>query len=329
MSTAIMFVLMFAFFAIGVPIGVSLILPCFVLLAMNKLTSPEVLAQTMFTGTASFTMIALPFFMICGNIMDIGGISKRLVHVANACVGSVTGSLGLVAILACMFFGAVSGSAVATVAAIGIIMIPEMVRNGYDKYYATGLCAVAGGLGIIVPPSYPMVIYGITSNVSIADLFIGGIVPSLVVGLCLMAVNYVYCRKRGIRGTTKFSLKACLKAFWDAKLALLRHSDLLAGAARGGDTDRREPAPLRHHHDGRVGSGLRHAASVRQHIRRPDHDGAVDGQDSQVGNSLRRGPMRRPLDNHVLAVDHRVARRGVTMTRNQRATYETGGIHGR
>jgi C4-dicarboxylate transporter DctM subunit len=228
-----MFLFMFLFFIIGVPIGVSLILPCFILLAMNRLTSPEFIAQTLYTGTASFTMIALPFFMICGNIMDVGGLSKRLVKAANACVGNVTGSLGMVAILACMFFGAVSGSAVATVAAIGIIMIPEMVRNGYDKYYATGLCAVAGGLGIIVPPSYPMVIYGITNNVSIGDLFIGGIIPSIVVGALLMIVNYVYCKKRGIRGNNKFSFKACAKAFWDAKLALLMPVIILGGIYGG------------------------------------------------------------------------------------------------
>lgn len=233
MAVAIMFVLMFLFFAIGVPIGISLILPCFILLLMQPLTSPEFLAQTLYTGTASFTMIALPFFMICGNIMDIGGISKRLVRVAKACVGNVTGSLGLVAILACMFFGAVSGSAVATVAAIGIIMIPEMVRNGYDKYYATGLCAVAGGLGIIVPPSYPMVIYGVTNNESIGKLFIAGIIPSIVVGLVLMVVNFFYCRKHGIKGTVRFSAKELIQAIWDAKLALLMPVIILGGIYGG------------------------------------------------------------------------------------------------
>ncbi|MFA6504860.1 MAG: TRAP transporter large permease [Treponemataceae bacterium] len=233
MAIAIMFLLMFLFFAIGVPIGISLILPCFILLLMDPLTSPEFLAQTLFTGTASFTMIALPFFMICGNIMDIGGISKRLVRVAKACVGNVTGSLGMVAILACMFFGAVSGSAVATVAAIGIIMIPEMVRNGYDKYYATGLCAVAGGLGIIVPPSYPMVIYGVTNNESIGKLFIAGIIPALVVGLILMIVNFFYCKKRNIKGTNKFSVRELVKAFWAAKLALLMPVIILGGIYGG------------------------------------------------------------------------------------------------
>ncbi len=233
MSVAIMFILMFVLFAIGVPIGISLILPTFVLLLMNPITSPEFIAQTLYNGTASFTMIALPFFMICGNIMDIGGISKRLVNVANSLIGNVTGSLGMVAILSCMFFGAVSGSAVATVAAIGIIMIPEMVRAGYDKHYATGLCAVAGGLGIIVPPSYPMVIYGITNNESIGDLFIAGIVPAVVVGLMLMIVNYVYARKHGLKGKHKVSVKKAAKAIWSAKLALLMPIIILGGIYAG------------------------------------------------------------------------------------------------
>lgn len=143
MDMLILFGTMVIFFAIGVPIGICLIFPCFILLFFNQVTSASFLAQSFYTGVASSSMIALPFFMICGNIMDKGGISKRLVNAANNCIGGITGSLGMVTILACMLFGAVSGSAVATVAAIGAIMLPEMVRNGYDKYYATGLVAVA------------------------------------------------------------------------------------------------------------------------------------------------------------------------------------------
>ena len=139
----------------------------------------------------------------------------------------------MVTILACMMFGAVSGSAVATVAAIGAIMLPEMVRNGYDKYYATGLCATAGGLGIIVPPSYPMVIYGVTNNESIGDLFIAGIVPAILVGVLLMLVNYLYCKKHGIKGDNKFDLKVALKGFWDAKWALLMPVIILGGIYSG------------------------------------------------------------------------------------------------
>lgn len=233
MDLIVLFGSMVIFFAIGVPIGICLIFPCFLMLAVNPVTSASFLAQNFYTGVASSAMIALPFFMICGNIMDKGGISKRLVAAANSCIGGITGSLGMVTILACMFFGAVSGSAVATVAAIGAIMLPEMVRNGYDKYYATGLCAVAGGLGIIVPPSYPMVIYGITNNESIGDLFIAGLAPAVLVGALLMLVNYIYCVKHGIRGDNKFSLKNAVKKFWDAKWALFMPVIILGGIYTG------------------------------------------------------------------------------------------------
>ena len=233
MDLLILFGSMVVFFAIGVPIGICLIFPCFLMLAVNPVTSASFLAQNFYTGVASSAMIALPFFMICGNIMDKGGISKRLVAAANSCIGGITGSLGMVTILACMFFGAVSGSAVATVAAIGAIMLPEMVRNGYDKYYATGLCAVAGGLGIIVPPSYPMVIYGITNNESIGDLFLAGLAPAALVGALLMMVNYIYCVKHGIRGENKFSIKNAVKKFWDAKWALFMPIIILGGIYTG------------------------------------------------------------------------------------------------
>ncbi len=233
MGLLILFGTMIFFFAIGVPIGICLIFPCFIMLLVNPVTSASFLAQSFYTGVASSSMIALPFFMICGNIMDKGGISRRLVNAANNCIGGITGSLGMVTILACMFFGAVSGSAVATVAAIGAIMLPEMVRHGYDKYYATGLCAVAGGLGIIVPPSYPMVVYGVTNNESIGDLFVAGIVPAIMVGAFLMLVNYFYCRKRGIRGTNKFHLKTAVLGFWDAKWALLMPVIILGGIYAG------------------------------------------------------------------------------------------------
>ena len=233
MDLLILFGCMVLFFAIGVPIGICLIFPCFLMLLVNPVTSASFLAQNFYTGVASSSMIALPFFMICGNIMDKGGISRRLVNAANNCIGGITGSLGMVTILACMFFGAVSGSAVATVAAIGAIMLPEMVRNGYDKYYATGMCAVAGGLGIIVPPSYPMVVYGITNGESIGDLFIAGLAPAALVGALLMFVNYLYCKKRGIKGTNKFHLKTAIKGFWDAKWALLMPVIILGGIYSG------------------------------------------------------------------------------------------------
>lgn len=233
MDIAVLFGSMGILMLIGVPIGLCLIVPCLLLLLVNPITTAEYLVQTLYQGASSFTMIAIPFFMISGTIMDVGGLSKRLVRAANSMVGKVTGSLGLVAILSCMFFGAVSGSAVATVAAIGTIMIPEMVRAGYNKYYATALVACAGGLGIIVPPSYPMVIYSVTNNTSIGDMFIAGIGPALLVGAILMIINYFYSKKHGYKGTVDFSVKEVLSSFWDAKWALLMPVIILGGIYGG------------------------------------------------------------------------------------------------
>ncbi len=233
MATGIMFLAMFGLMFMGVPIAVALFISLFVLIGLNPVTTANYLAQSLYSGVANFTMLALPFFMVAGAIMETGGLSKRLVNAANAMVGGITGSLGMVTIIACMFFGAVSGSAPATVAAIGTIMIPMMVREGYNKFYATGLICVAGGLGIIVPPSYPMVLYGVTCNVSIGDLFIAGLGPALVVGGILMVINYVYCKKHGLKGRNKFNFNNMLKSFWDAKAALVMPLIILGGIYGG------------------------------------------------------------------------------------------------
>lgn len=229
MATGIMFLVMFGLMFLGVPIAVSIYIAMLVLIGMNPVTTTNFIAQTLYGGVASFTNLALPFFMICGTIMETGGLSKRLVRFANSLVGGITGSLGMVTVIACMFFGAVSGSAPATVAAIGSIMIPMIVSNGYNKYYATGLTCCAGGLGVIVPPSYPMVLYGVTCNVSVGKLFIAGLGPAFVVGGLLMLINYVMCKRWGIKGDTKLELKNIASSFWDAKWALIMPVIILGG----------------------------------------------------------------------------------------------------
>lgn len=220
---AVAFILMFVLLFIGVPIGSAIGIPVAILIAATKITSFEFIAQFLYTKMADFTMLSLPFFLLAGDIMDQGGLSKRLVAIADALIGNITGALGMVTILACMFFGAVSGSAPATVAAIGTIMIPQMVREGYDKGYATGLVCVAGGLGIIVPPSFPMVLYGVTNDVSIGDMFLAGWGPSAVIAFVLILTNYLICKARHyvspIPKVTSF--KAFLKACWDGKWAMI------------------------------------------------------------------------------------------------------------
>lgn len=234
MSYALFFGSMFLMLLIGVPIGIALAGSMVCLLLYEPVTSMTFITQAMYTGVGNFTLLALPFFMIAGSIMDTGGISKRLVAVANVMLGNTTGGLGMVTVLACMFFGAISGSAPATVAAIGGIMIPQMIRAGYDKYYATGLCAVAGGLGVIVPPSYPLVVYGVTNNCSISDLFMAGWGPAFLVGGLLMVVNYAYSKKYGYLGTgEEFTVKRFLKELWDAKLAFLMPVIILGGIYSG------------------------------------------------------------------------------------------------
>lgn len=233
MATGIMFIVMFGLMFLGVPIAVSIFIALFVLIGLDPVTTSNYLAQSLYSGVASFTNLALPFFMISGTIMETGGLSKRLVGVANSLVGGVTGSLGMVTIIACMFFGAVSGSAPATVAAIGAIMIPMMVQDGYNKYYATALTCCAGGLGVIVPPSFPMVLYGVTVNQSVGDLFMAGLGPAAVVGGILMGINYVYCKKAGLRGENTISLKNIAKSIWDAKWALVMPIIILGGIYGG------------------------------------------------------------------------------------------------
>ena len=233
MATGIMFLVMFGLMFLGVPIAVAIFLALVVLIGMNPVTTANFLAQTLYSGVANFTMLALPFFMVAGTIMETGGLSKRLVNAAKSMIGGITGSLGMVTIIACMFFGAVSGSAPATVAAIGAIMIPMMVQDGYNKYYATGLTCCAGGLGVIVPPSYPMVLYGVTVNQSVGDLFMAGLGPALVVGALLIIVNLIISHKQGYHGQGSFSWRELGKALWDAKWALFLPVIILGGIYGG------------------------------------------------------------------------------------------------
>jgi C4-dicarboxylate transporter DctM subunit len=149
--------------------------------------------------------MAVPFFILAGEIMAKGGLTERLFRVANTIVGNKTGGFAIATIITCMFFAAISGSGPATVAAIGGMMIPAMVRQGYDKKFATAVVCAAGSLGVIIPPSIPMVIYGVVGSVSIGNLFIAGVIPGILVGLGLIVWTYIYSCKKGYRGTDEKS----------------------------------------------------------------------------------------------------------------------------
>jgi C4-dicarboxylate transporter DctM subunit len=234
MAAVVLFIVAVILLAIGVPVGISLGMGMVAAVLGFHTTQISFLAQSMYSGFESLPLTAIPCFMVAGAVMETGGLSKRLVNVANKMVGFTTGGLGTVTVLACMFFGAISGSGPATVAAIGTIMIPYMVKARYDRTYSTGLSAVAGGLGIIVPPSIPLVIYGVATNTSIGDLFLAGIGPAVVVGALLIICNVILSKKNGYEGNGEaFSLIELFKAIWDAKWALLMPLIILGGIYGG------------------------------------------------------------------------------------------------
>lgn len=220
---------------IGAPIWVVLASSSFVALHFASSTPLLVVVQRMFTSTDSFPLLAIPLFMISGNLMEGGGISRRLINFCDSLLGSLTGGLGMVAILTCMFFAAISGSGPATVAAIGGIMIPAMEKAGYDKAFAAALMSVAGAIGVIIPPSIPMVNFGVAGSVSISTLFAAGFLPGILIGGALMLVCYVSAKKHGygMESKTKFSLRNVVRSFVEAFWALLMPVIILGGIYGG------------------------------------------------------------------------------------------------
>lgn len=219
---------------IGVPVGIAFCMSMITGAVFLDVTNIQYVAQGMYNGFNNLPVIAIPCFILAGLVMERGGLSKRLINIAIQLIGNTTGGLGAVSIIACLFFGAVSGSAPATVAAIGGIMIPSMVEHNYKEDFSTGLVACAGGLGVIVPPSIPFVIYGFATDTSIGDLFLAGIVPALIVALCLLAVSYLMSRKAGYVGTGRpFNLKEFSKALREGIWALLMPLIILGGIYGG------------------------------------------------------------------------------------------------
>ncbi|MDD1793344.1 TRAP transporter large permease [Enterovibrio makurazakiensis] len=176
------------------------------------------LVQTAWNAVDSFPIMALPAFILSGALMQASGISKRLVHIAELMAGPMAGGLGFSAILASMFFGAISGSGPATTAAVGMLMIPALVDKGYNRGYAAALTASSGGLGVVIPPSIPMVIYGVTASESIGKLFIAGVIPGIMLAGGLMMTNYVISKKKGYVGAPNQEpgelRKACKDGIW-------------------------------------------------------------------------------------------------------------------
>lgn len=233
-AAAIIFGSFAVFIALTVPIGVSIGLAIIVYLTITGVQPLMFVATNLFTSVDSFPLMAIPFFVLAGALMEGGGLSRRLIDVAESFVGHFTGGFGIVTIVSCAFFGAISGSAPATVAAIGAIMLPAMMARGYDKVFATALIAAAGCLGVIVPPSIPMVIYGVATGASVGNLFVGGFGPALVFSGVLIALNIFICKKNGWEGNGKrFSIRTCALALKDGIWALLVPVIILGGIYGG------------------------------------------------------------------------------------------------
>lgn len=229
----VLFGLLAVLFLINVPIAVALGLASALVFFIDGNVSLIVIMQRMFNSVDSFPLMAIPFFILAGKLMESGGISRRLIHLANVIFGRVKGGLAIVSIVACAFFAAISGSAAATTAAVGALLIPAMVSKGYDKSFSTAIQAAGGTIGIMIPPSVPLVLYGVAAGVSVSELFIAGAVPGLLVMVSLIILVYVISLMRGYGGGEKFGFVDFLKAFADAFLALMMPVIILGGIYGG------------------------------------------------------------------------------------------------
>jgi tripartite ATP-independent transporter DctM subunit len=227
-----MLITMLLCFALTISVAVSIGLAAILGIQIGNVNM-LVAVKEMFNSLNKFPLAAIPFFILAGNLMETGGISRRLVEFAKSIVGGVQGGLPMTCVLTCMIFAAVSGSSVATTFAIGAILIPALVKHGYPPNYAAALQATSAELGVIIPPSIPMILYGVAAEVSIGELFIAGFGPGIFIGISLMAFVHIYCRFKGWgkndgEGRLSFG-KATVQAGW----ALLMPVIILGGIYGG------------------------------------------------------------------------------------------------
>lgn len=227
------FGLFFLFLLLGVPIAFSLGLGSVVAIFMDDKVSSMLIAQKLFSSINSFSLMAIPFFMLSGELMEAGGISKRLVNIAKAFVGHITGGIGMVDIGTSVLFAGVSGSAAADTAAVGSMLIPSMLKNGYPRGLAAVIQACAGSLGPIIPPSLTMIIYCSLTGLSIGECFMAGVIPGLMIGLGVAVVTYGYAKKMGIRGDERVPFKERLAAVKDGILAIIMPLIIIGGIVSG------------------------------------------------------------------------------------------------
>ncbi len=234
MATALLFGGFIFFAAVSVPIGISLGMAVMLVIIATGTVDLTFMAQGLTTAMDSFPLMAAPFFILAGEVMGRGGISRRLLKLADIAFGRFTGGLGLVTVVACMLFAAISGTGSATVAAIGSVMVPEMLKKGYNKGFAGGLVASSGAIGAMIPPSITMVIYCVTAGVSITALFSAGIIPGIVIGISLIIYTLIFSKKNGYTGSTKrYSGKEVLASVKEGIPAILMPVIILGGIYGG------------------------------------------------------------------------------------------------
>mgnify|MGYP002738701673 FL=1 len=233
MTILVLFTLLFGLMLIGVPIAISLGLSSAVTIMFFSPDSVRGLVIKMFETSEHYTLLAIPFFLVAGAFMTTGGVARRLIDFANACVGHVRGGLAIGSVLACMLFAALSGSSPATVAAVGSIAIAGMVRSGYPLEFGAGIVCNAGTLGILIPPSIVMVVYAAATEQSVGKMFIAGVVPGLLLGAALMTAIYIVARVKKLpaqpRATFRQWFSALRKSLWGLLLMVIILGGIYSG----------------------------------------------------------------------------------------------------
>lgn len=224
---------LFGTLALGVPIAFALLASGVMLMFVMGTFDSQIVAQNLINGANNFSLMAIPFFVLAGELMNAGGISKRIVDFSMSLVGHIRGGLGFVAIIASILFAGLSGSAVADTAALGAILIPMMIAKGYNVNTSTGIICASGIIAPVIPPSIPMILFGVTAGVSITDLFMGGIVPGVMMGLGLMIAWFFMSRKDNSELPPRKSAKEIWKAVKQASFALMLPV-IIIGGLRGG-----------------------------------------------------------------------------------------------
>ncbi|MGE5320682.1 MAG: TRAP transporter large permease [Hyphomicrobiaceae bacterium] len=233
MTTGALFAMLFTFMLLGMPIAVALGLSSVLTILFFGRDSLASLSLKLFETSEQFTLLAIPFFILAGAFMTTGGVARRMIRFANACIGHLRGGLAMASVLACMLFAAVSGSSPATVVAVGSIVIGGMVRAGYSKEMAAGVICNAGTLGILIPPSIVMVVYGAATETSVGRLFMAGIIPGILLGLMLMGAIYFRARQIDLPRQPRASLAEVLRAGRDSLWGLLLLVIILGGIYGG------------------------------------------------------------------------------------------------